>query len=165
MQTFPKQDWFTNTKTLWALFWTTLALTLTFAVIMQIWQFELIDEMSDPEQIRAHVAGFSDTQKLVHAWMTATIDVAYPFAYGSLFIGMALRFFGRFGFWLALPSVLVIPVDLAEGYVQVMFMLGNDSLLHLKSVLTPLKLALFIPGAIIALIGAGIAFKQRRSQA
>lgn len=165
MPAFPMQNWFTKTKTLWAMFWATLTMTITFGVIMQVWQFEIIDEMSDPEQIRAHVAAFSEIQKTVHAWMTATLDVAYPLAYGSLFIGMALRFFGRAGFWLALPSLLVIPVDLAEGYVQVMFLMGNDSLLHLKSILTPLKLALFIPGLIIALVGAGIAFKERRSKA
>lgn len=164
MPNFPMQDWLTNTRTLWAMFWTTLALTAIFAVIMAVWQFELIDEMSDPDQIRAHVAGFSDVQKTAHIWMTATIDVAYPLAYGSLFMGMALRFFGRAGFWLALPSLVVIPVDLAEGYVQVMFLSSDDSLLHFKRILTPLKLWLFIPGAIIALIGAGIAIKNRRSQ-
>ena len=165
MPAFPMQGWFTKTKTLLSMFWATLTMTITFGVIMQVWQFEIIDEMSDPEQIRAHVAAFSETQKTVHAWMTATLDVADPLAYGSLFIGMALRFFGRIGFWLALPSLLVIPVDLAEGYVQVTFLMGDDSLLHLKSILTPLKLALFIPGLIIALVGAGIAFKERRSKA
>ncbi len=164
MPNFPMQDWLTKTKTLWAMFWATLGLTATFAIIMQVWQFELIDEMSDPNQIRAHVAGFSKAQKTAHIWMTATVDVAYPLAYGSLFMGMALRFFGRAGFWLALPSLFVIPVDLAEGFVQVMFLSGDDSLLHLKSILTPLKLWLFIPGAIIALIGAGIAIKNKRSQ-
>lgn len=163
MPTMPMQEQLTNTKTLWALFWATLALTATFGVIMQVWQFELIDEMSDPAQIRTHVAEFNDAQKTAHIWMTATIDVAYPLAYGSFFMGMALRFFDRFGFWLALPSLLVIPVDLAEGYVQVMFLSGDDSLLHLKTILTPLKLGLFIPGSIIALIGAGIAIKRRRS--
>lgn len=164
MPAFPMQDWFTNTKTLWTMFWLTLGLTVGFAVVMQVWQFELIDEMSDPEQIRAHVAMFSETQKTAHIWMTATVDVAYPFAYGSLFMGMALRFFGRVGFWLALPSLIVIPVDLAEGYVQVMFLSGDDNLLYLKSFLTPLKLVLFMPGLLIALVGAGIAIKERRSQ-
>lgn len=165
MPKFPMQDRLTSTPTLWFLFWSTLAMTVTFALIMQVWQFEIIDEMHDPAKIRDHVAGFSDTQKSVHAWMTATLDVAYPFAYGSLFMGMALRFFNRFGFWLALPSLLVIPVDLAEGYVQVLFLTGNDSLLGYKQVLTPLKLGLFIPGLIIALVGAGIAIARRRRKA
>ncbi len=162
MPTFPMQDRLTKTKTLWFLFWATLAMTAAFGLIMQIWQFEIIDEMSEPDQIRAHVAAFTATQKTVHAWMTATLDVAYPLAYGGFFIGMALRFFDRAGFWLALPSALVIPVDLAEGYVQVMLLTGDDSLLHYKQILTPLKLGLFIPGLIISLVGAGIAIARRR---
>lgn len=162
MPNFPMLEKLTKAKTLWFLFWATLAMTLGFGLIMRIWQFEIIDEMYEPDQIRAHVAAFTATQKTVHAWMTATLDVAYPFAYGSLFIGMALRFFGRAGFWLALPSVLVIPVDLAEGYVQVLLLTGNDSLLAYKQILTPLKLGLFIPGLIVALVGAGIAIARRR---
>lgn len=157
MTAFPMQDLLTRPKILWLLFGATLAMTIAFGLIMWIWQFELIDEMHQPARIKAHLALLTPTQKYVHAWTTATLDVAYPFAYGGLFVGMALRFFDRFGVWLALPGALVIPVDLAEGVVQLLLLNGVENLLTYKQVLTPLKLGLYFPGLAIAVMGAGIA--------
>jgi len=47
----------------------------------------------------------------------ATLDVIYPLAYGSLFAGVALRFFSQYGVYLALPALLAIPVELIEGVI------------------------------------------------
>ena len=102
----------------------------------------------------------SETQRVVHAWMTATLDVAYPLTYGPLFAGLALQ---RFKPAFAIPAVAVIPTDLAEGYVQVTALLGDDSLLWMKAYLTPLKLALFIAAMGIAIAALVVWFRNRKT--
>ena len=81
----------THSTTLWVLFLLFVAQSIGFAIIMWIWDFGIIDEMSDPEKVRAHIEEMSAGQRQVHAWMTATLDVSYPLTYGPLFAGLALR--------------------------------------------------------------------------
>lgn len=150
-----------NTKVLWASFVLTLILTLGFGVIMYIWQFGIIDEMYIAEDIGAHLQTMTEQQRTVHAWMTGTLDVAYPFAYGAFFIGIALRYFGRFGIYLALPSLLCIPADLTEGLAQVMILTGHEGWMTLKTIATPIKLVLYITGLLITLVGLCLALKSR----
>lgn len=151
----------TRTNTLWILFALFVLETIGFGIVMAAWEFEIIDEMSDPELIRAHVEAMTQTQRTVHAWMTATLDVAYPLTYGALFTGLTLRAFRPI---FALPAIAVIPTDLVEGVAQVLFLLGNDSLLWIKSFVTPLKLTLFFAALLIALIALGVDFKKRRQK-
>ncbi|MEM7637806.1 MAG: hypothetical protein AAF269_01990 [Pseudomonadota bacterium] len=150
----------TQPRTLWILFILFVLETIGFGVVMWIWDFHIIDEMSHPESISAHIAAMSETQRVVHAWMTATLDVAYPLTYGPLFAGLALQ---RFKPAFAIPAVAVIPTDLAEGYVQVTALLGDDSLLWMKAYLTPLKLALFIAAMGIAIAALVVWFRNRKT--
>lgn len=147
----------TKTEMLWASFISTILLTLLFGVIMRVWDFTIIDEMYDPAQVVAHIDAMTPTQSTVHAWMTGTLDVAYPLVYGAFFVGMALRFFGRFGPWLAIPGVAVVPVDLTEGVVQILLLNGHDSVAWLKAYITPLKLGLWFAALFIALVAVGVA--------
>ena len=89
------------------------------------------------------------------------LDYFYPLAYGGFFAGMALRFFGKAGPFLALPAFICIPADVVENTVQLFILSGDASLIWLKAIMTPLKLATFIPAALIALIGLGIALYRR----
>ncbi|MEP1231702.1 MAG: hypothetical protein ABJG88_13600 [Litorimonas sp.] len=138
-----------------------VVLTMAFGVTMHLWQFSIIDEMYVADDIAAHIQAMTETQKTVHAWMTGTLDVAYPFAYGAFFIGIAMRYFGRFGIFLAMPSLLCIPVDLIEGLAQIMLLTGHEDWMNVKILVTPIKLFLYIPGAFITLIGLGLALKKR----
>ena len=147
-------NFLTQKNTLWLLFAATLLITISFGVVMQIWDFILIDEMYNADQISGHIAAMSEKQKLVHIWTTATLDVLYPLVFGSLFAGVALKAFSKNGFLLALPSLLCIPVDLIEGFSQVMLLSGHADYMGLKISMTPIKLALFIPGFLIAIVGA-----------
>ncbi len=152
-------SYLSKTKTLWATFALTLILTLSFGLVMFIWQFGIIDEMYIAEDIREHIEGMTKQQRTVHAWMTGTLDVAYPFAYGAFFIGIALRYFGRFGIYLAIPSLLCIPADLTEGLAQIMLLTGHEGWMTVKLIATPIKLALFITGLLITLAGLALALK------
>ena len=135
-----------------------VAETIAFGVVMAVWDFTIIDEMYDPDKIRAHIAEMSEVQRQAHAWMTATLDVAYPLTYGALFVGMALRAFKPV---FALPALLVIPTDLTEGFVQVQAMLGNGSLIWLKAYVTPAKLILFTLAILIVLAALVVEVRAR----
>lgn len=145
--------------TLWILFALFILQTIGFAVIMAVWDFQVIDEISDPEKVRAHITEMSALQKSVHAWTTATLDVAYPLTYGALFARLAWRAFKPF---YALPAIAVIPTDLAEGFVQVMALTGNNDLIWLKAYLTPAKLVLFFAAIAIALAALCMGYWRRK---
>lgn len=149
-----------QTKTLRILFIITILLTLIFGGIMHFGHFAIIDEIYVEKDIRAHINAMTPDQRRLHVWLTATVDVAYPFAYGGFFIGMAVRYFRRFGPWLAVPSFLVIPTDLTEGFAQIMLLTGHDNYMGLKLFTTPLKLVLFIFGLSITAVATVIACKR-----
>lgn len=153
-----------ETKTLWSLFILTACLTAGFGLAMHIGEFGIIDEMYDAEHIRAHIAAMTPQQRTWHIWTTATLDVAYPFAYGGLFIGLALRAFKRRGAWLALPSLHVIPADLTEGFAQVMLLSGHDNFMGLKLVATPIKLGLFGAGLMISIVAVAVMMRKRGAE-
>lgn len=150
-----------STRALWVSFIATVLISIAFLVVMAHWNFLLIDELSNAEVIRTHIAALSDTQKQVHILATATLDVLYPFAYASLFIGLAIRFYPNWGMALALRSVLVVPVDLSEGVVQVLLLGGHDNFVWLKTIFTPLKLVLFLSGLAIALSSLWLVTKRK----
>ncbi|MCI5043499.1 MAG: hypothetical protein MRY72_02280 [Aquisalinus sp.] len=150
--------WLTKTSTLWWLFGLFILQTIGFGIIMLVWEFEVIDEFSDPDFIRAHIDAMSEVQRQVHIWTTATLDVAYPLTYGALFFGLALRFLGPL---FTLPAIAVIMTDLVEGFVQVQLLSGNMDLLWTKAYLTPAKLMLFYLCTVLAIVALIVAWRRR----
>ncbi len=153
----------TSNRALWSSFALTLVLTAAFGVVMAVWDFAIIDEMYRPDAIRAHVAEMSAEQRRVHAWMTGTLDVAYPFAYGACLGGMALRAFPDKR-WLLLPILVCIPADLVEGLSQVMILTGHDGWVAVKAVATPVKLAAYITAIGIALAGLTVLLRRKKAR-
>lgn len=143
----------TKTNTLWILFVTTLVLFFGFRIVSSVWGFTFIDSISSPEELRSILAGMSAEQKISHAWATCTLDVAFPVSAGLLFAGVALRFFPKYGIYLALPGLLAIPTDLFEGVIQVLALTDTADLLDLKAIVTPVKAVLLLSGLAIAIIG------------
>ena len=140
----------TRASTLWCLGIATVLLSLSFAPAAAQFDLVLLDGISSPAIARETLASFSTEQRVAHAWITATMDVVYPLVYGPLFAGVTLLFFPKRR-WLALPGLLVIPVDLFEGLVQVLALLEVSDWLGAKALVTPLKLLLFACGLITAL--------------
>ena len=145
--------------------WSTLALTLVltavFGLVMHIWNFTIIDEMANPQMIRVHIEAMSHEQRRAHAWLTATVDVVYPFAYSALFAGLALRFLGRAGKVLAWMAAIAVPADLIEGFAQVVALNGGFFILPLKAIVTPIKLFCWAVPGLGAVIAAVVATKRR----
>ena len=142
-------------STLWILIVLTLMLTFSFSYVAEQYQMSFLDALSDPGEAKALVASFNDEQIRVHTWVTAVLDVLYPLVYGMFFAGVALASFRHFGFFLAIPAFLVIPVDIAEGLVQIYGLRGHIDWLDWKIVLTPLKFGLFLIALTISVV-AGI---------
>lgn len=142
-----------KTPVLWLSFLATVLITLTFQIIGSQVDFVFLDSLSDPVEVKAAIASMSASQREFHAWMTLTLDVAYPLAYGALFVGSAYRFFPAKGFYLCLPALICIPVDLMEGIVQVWALVGTADFTQAKAMLTPLKVILFATGLLITIAG------------
>lgn len=140
-------------RTLWLTFIAVLIITAAFPMAADIWNLSFLDAMSDPDEVRATIASMSSDQRVAHAWITATLDVLYPLAYGALFVGSAYAFYGRFGWLIALPFFVLVPVDLLEGVVQVLALNGVADWVDAKAVLTPLKTGLFLFGVLITVVG------------
>lgn len=138
---------------LWILFAVTLLLTYCFTLVRDHWGLTLLDSITSPDDARGLINSFSPEQITAHVWTTAVVDVAYPLAYGLFFAGSACCFFGRFGTYLAIPAFLVIPIDLVEGLVQVLGLLGTVDLLDWKAILTPAKFVLFFIAIGITVLG------------
>jgi len=138
-----------------------LALTIAFGLWIQRFDLHIIDEISDPDQIRSVVAAMTPAQKSAHWWMTLSLDYFYPLAYGSFFAGIAFRYFGKNGLWLAVPALICVPADIVENTIQLFILSGDESLIWLKAIVTPIKLVTFIIGALIALAGLGLGAYRR----
>lgn len=146
--------------------WSGLAfvgLTIAFGIWIQRYNLHIIDEISDPAQIRAVVDAMTPEQMAAHWWMTLSLDYFYPLAYGAFFAGLALRYFGSAGLWLVVPSMIVVPADIIENTIQLFILSGDDSLIGVKAIATPIKLVSFIVAALIALIALIYAVYSRFS--
>ncbi|MCH9750602.1 MAG: hypothetical protein K0U61_00135 [Alphaproteobacteria bacterium] len=146
--------------------WSGLAfvgLTIAFGIWIQRYDLHIIDEISDPDQIRAVVAAMTPEQMSAHWWMTLSLDYFYPLAYGAFFAGLALRYFGAAGLWIIVPSMIVVPADIIENTVQLFILSGDQSLIGVKVFATPIKLVSFIVAGLIALIALIYAVYRRFS--
>ncbi|MEL7129846.1 MAG: hypothetical protein AAGK23_09880 [Pseudomonadota bacterium] len=148
-------------RTLWILGLTYLGLTICFGIVITIYDLSIIDETADPEAVRSLLAAMTAEQRRAHFWMTLILDMPYPLAYGGFYVGLALRFFGRWGPMLAIPACLAIPADLVENTVQLFVLAGMENLLWIKSIATPVKLIGFVIASLIALAALGLALVRK----
>jgi hypothetical protein len=139
----------------------TVVLTALFPVVAGHFGLTLLDAIADPTEARALIEGLTREQRQAHAWITGTLDVAYPLAYGALFLGAMLRFFPRQGPLLAIPVLIGVPADLLEGLVQILALTGQADWLAAKAVLTPVKGGAFVYGAVLALLGVALSFREQ----
>lgn len=150
-----------QSRTLWLLLLATIALAIGFQITTPFAGGALLDVSTTLAASEELLQVMSIQQKRAHLWITVLLDVPFPFAYGGLFLGLCLRHGGRFAFYLAAPAFLVIPVDLIENAVQVIALLGNETLLPAKAYLTPAKFLLFYAAAMVAIGSLSISLGLR----
>ena len=139
----------------------TLLMMIALRIVPAIWLFSLIDLISDPEMVRSQVEAMTREQRMIHAWTTVTLDVIYPLAYGPLFAGLALRYLGRAGPFIAIFAGIAVIADLVEGFTQVVILHGGFFMLPAKAILTPLKYGSVSVALLGGLFAIGIAAKRR----
>jgi len=153
-----------RTWVLVALFVAMMAIGYSFSAAQVAAGGDLLDMLWSGDEARARLAEMSAEQKNAHFYATILNDTAYPLAYGGLFAGLIWRFAGSLRSWLVIPALAVIVADLAENATQAIALVGNESFIGLKDVLTPVKFGLFGIAAIAVLISVGLAvFRQFRS--
>ncbi len=113
----------------------------------------LLDGISDPDAARALLSELTPHQNQGHLWFTTTLDVILPFAAAGLFASAALNFFGKYGLYLAMIPLFAVPLDLAEGVVQVLALTNTADLLEMKSYTTPVKSMCYKIGFLLSLAG------------
>ena len=154
-----------RTSSIWISFVLMLVIGVGFGLCRPMVGGAFLDMTSDPEMARTIIATMNDAQRTAHAWVTVLLDTAYPLAYGGFLGGLALRFFGSFGKYAAVPALGVVVVDLTENLVQVLALANWVDALDAKAWLTPLKFGLFFLAAGIAalalVIGVINLFRKR----
>ena len=141
----------TDRNTLWGLFVATILITLSFPYAASLWDLSYLDALSGEAEIRALLASLNAEQKTAHIWITLTLDVAYPLAYGFFFAGTALAFYPSRGHLLAIPAYVAIGADLIEGVLQVILLADGADVVTLKTIMTPIKFGAFYVAFLIAL--------------
>ena len=150
-------DFITQTSVLLTLFAIFLAISIGFQFWKPLVGGTFLDSVASVPEVQNLLVKMSSAQKDSHFLMTLLLDMLYPLVYGSLFAGLTLRVFGSHVSWLSIPAFIVIPVDLAENVIQLIALKGNEVLLPLKAVLTPVKFALFYVAGVIALVALAYA--------
>lgn len=148
MQAF--KSFLTRRSVLWASFIIFMLLNVGFFFWIPYVGGVILDE-SWGEGMQHIYDGMTPVQRRSHGWMTLILDMPYPLAYGVWYAGLALKAFPKLGWWIALPALLTIPIDLTENTTQVLALLGGVDVLSLKDIVTPLKLLFFISASLIAL--------------
>ena len=89
----------------------------------------------------------SALQASIHLWVTMTLDVVFPLAYGFLFFGILLNNLeGQWRFLAVLPLIL-IAADLTEGIFQIQLLKAQTTemmIVSYKNKITLIKYFLFL---------------------
>ena len=89
----------------------------------------------------------SALQASIHLWVTMTLDVVFPLAYGFLFFGILLNNLeGQWRFLAVLPLIL-IAADLTEGIFQIQLLKAETTemmIVSYKNKITLIKYFLFL---------------------
>ena len=142
-------EFLTKTNTLYFLRISAAIIVISIILVAIKWNVDLLDMKFSSVSIVDTLKTFDETQKIAHLWISSTLDLALPIAYGLLFIGYTMKYYpGQY--ILVVPGILVIPVDLLENimHIQILSNSLSDStipysLLETKVIFTFLKFILF----------------------
>lgn len=98
-----------------------------------------LDELLSADAARALIAGMSAAQRSAHFWITVLLDTLYPIVYGAFAVGLLSRLSRNWRRWAVLPALAAVVADYLENTVQALALVGFESLLRSKDLLTPIK--------------------------
>ncbi len=148
-------DRLSQTKVIVLSFIATLFIGFGFGVFGDQVGGVLLDELMSADAARTLIAGMSEAQRNAHFWVTVLLDSAYPVTYGAFAIGLLARLGQNWRRWTIAPAIAAVVADFLENTVQALALIGSETLLQTKDVLTPIKFyGLMISLALI--IGLGV---------
>ena len=133
-------------------------LLFVLGVMMFQWlpdRFELVllDNLWQPERVRAAIADMDATQRAAHIWLTSSVDVVFPIAFGLFVLGSGLRLQPARRKPITALVMLLIGFDLLEGTVQILALTSQVDWLAAKQILTPVKLGWYLVGLVLVVLG------------
>ena len=109
----------TRNSTLWACFIVTCLCSACMIWVTVHWDMQFLDSKFLPDDNLFTLGCFTNGQKEVHIWSTATLDVILPLAYSALFAGLILKGFPPNWQWLVIIPLVTLMADLFEGGLQI----------------------------------------------
>ena len=133
-------------------------LLFVLGVMMLQWlpdRFELVllDNLWQPERVRAAIADMDATQRAAHIWLTSSVDVVFPIAFGLFVLGSGLRLQPARRKPITALVMLLIGFDLLEGTVQILALTSQVDWLASKQIITPVKLGCYLAGLVLVVLG------------
>ena len=118
-----------------------------FLFIGNRFEINYLDQEYLNQRVLFVLENMSALQVSIHIWVTMTLDVIFPLAYGFLFFGILLKNLeGQWRFLAVLPLIL-ITADLTEGVFQIQLLKAETTemiVVSYKNKITLIKYFLFL---------------------
>ena len=118
-----------------------------FIFIENRFEINYLDQEYLDQRVLFILENMSALQTSIHLWITMTLDVIFPLAYGFLFFGILLNSFeGQWRFLAVLPLILIV-ADLTEGIFQIQLLKAETTemmIVSYKNKITLIKYFLFL---------------------
>ena len=118
-----------------------------FLFIGNRFEINYLDQEYLDQRVILILENMSVLQVSIHLWVTMTLDVIFPIAYGFLFFGILLsNLEGQCKFLAVLPLIL-IAADLTEGIFQIQLLQAETTemmIVSYKNKITLIKYFLFL---------------------
>lgn len=154
-------DFLSRTWVLFVLFAAMMAIGFSFSYVQIATGGALLDTLFTSAEASTRLAEMSAEQKRAHLSATLLNDTAYPLATAGFFVGMIWRFAGGLKRWFTLAPIALLIIDMTENLSQTFALMGNESFLGLKDVLTPAKFGMFALASALVLVSVVLAIIHR----
>ena len=118
-----------------------------FLFIGNRFEINYLDQEYLDQRVLFILENMSALQASIHVWVTMTLDVIFPLAYGFLFFGILLNNLeGQWRFLAVLPLILIV-ADLTEGIFQIQLLKAETTemmIVSYKNKITLIKYFLFL---------------------
>ena len=118
-----------------------------FLFIGNSFEINYLDQEYLNQRILFILENMSALQTSIHLWVTMTLDIIFPLAYGFLFFGILLNNLEGQWRFLALLPLILIAADLTEGIFQIELLRAETTemmVVSYKNKITLIKYFLFL---------------------